>query len=415
MKKTFAKVLSVMLALMLLVSAVAVLPAAAAENEYTAALGYTDSSWSSQTGFGADSSVQTTVSGDGTYTLSWDASAADALVFVIDIVGGGEALSGSALTDMTISVDGNDVPVNVAKVLTGDIEGNGNWRMEIYNEYGAGTKENPPIDPAAISFGSNLTVTFTLGEAGAAPAADEEPVEETEAPVETEAEEPAAEVAPFDANGTYNAYLLLQTPNWTYRDAWNSANGVGSEYWGSFIYGNETSEKYGVVTDAVVAGNGTYTISLTDFGTIISDDFTTASQDYFNVLGISTDIPLTDDVQITDVKLIIDGQTRHTYKEAYLDPDETAYVKVLIQNIWNEDVKEISYYPAPTSSVEIQFTVSGFAYDAEQPAEETEPVAVEAPAAEESGSSATGIIIAVVVIAAVVVVAVVVMKKKKAA
>lgn len=143
-----------------------------------------------------------------------------------------------------------------------------------------------------------------------------------------------------------------------------SDNGIGSEHWGDFIFGNETNEKYGVVTDAVVAGNGTYTVSVTDFGTIFADDFKTAGQEWFNLLFISTDIPMDENVKVTDVKLIIDGKTVHKYAEAYLDPDTTDYVKILIQNIWNEDVKEISYYAAPTTSLEMSFTISGFDYDA---------------------------------------------------
>ena len=564
MKKTIARLLSVMLVLTLLVSGMAVLPAAAAENEFTATLGYANSDWSAQE-WGDNAS--TTVTGDGTYTLSWDGAASDALVFVVDIAGAQEALAAEgktySLTDLTVSVDGKELPVDVSKVVTGDLEENGNWRIEIYNEYGA-TKESAPVDPAAVAFETNLTVTFTIetvemaveeGETSAelpeefelfiayggdkeaendwgwgytgadvegitavtskikvgetatvsltfatptvnswyfAPclvaedvtavgavdftvtckidgeevavdmAADSEgktwwtedtgdytkdscirlaggynewaaqyiaepasftTIEYTvtlnavsgiseEAAEETE---PAA-AAEVDLNGTYNVYLMLQTPNWTYRDAWNSGNGIGSDYFGDFIYGNETNEKYGVVTDAVIAGNGTYTVSVTDFGTIFADDFAAASQDYFNILGLSTDIPLNDTIQITDVKLIVDGSTRHTYKEAFLDPDETEYVKVLVQNIWNENVKELSYYPAPSTSLEIQFTVSGFAYDnAEQAVEEeTQPVATE-PAAQtqSSGSSMTGVIVAVVVIAAVAVAVVVVLKKKK--
>ncbi len=240
----------------------------------------------------------------------------------------------------------------------------------------------------------------------------------TGAAVEVEEETPVAEV---DLNGTYNAYLLLQTPNWTYRDAWNSANGIGSEYWGNFIWGNETAVSYGVVTDAVIAGNGTYTISITDFGTVFADDFAAAGQEYFNILGFTSDIPLGDTVKISDVKLIIDGQERHSVADGYQNPDDKEYMNILIQNIWNDDVKEISYYPAPTTSLEIQFTVSGFAYDKEAPVEETEPaveetepVATEPAVVEEPESSNTGlivgIVIAVVVVAAVVVV---VLKKKK--
>lgn len=186
-------------------------------------------------------------------------------------------------------------------------------------------------------------------------------------------------------SGVYNAYLGLQTPNWTYRNVWNDSLGVGSEYWGQFIYGNETGETYGVVTDAEVAGNGTYTVSITDFGTIFEDDFAAAGQDYFNLLFISTDIPLSDSISITDVTLKIDGKTIETYDEAFLDPDETEYVKILIQNIWNDDVAEISYYSAPTESLEMSFTISGFNYDNEAAmAEEEETTAADTESSDDS-------------------------------
>ena len=372
-------------------------------SEFVCGLGLVASDWSTSTDFGASSAVQTTVTGDGTYTLSYDGACADLGIVVVDIIGAQEALGSNGLTyqvtELTLTIDGQEVAVDLSKVLTGDLEENGNYRIDLYNMYGDSAAD-PALDNT-LAVAENLTLTFTIA---TVEYVAEEPVEETE---------PAAEV---DLNGTYNVYLMLQTPNWTYRDAWNSGNGIGSDYFGSFIYGNETSEKYGVVTDAVIAGNGIYTVSVTDFGTIFADDFAAAGQDYFNILGLSTDIPLNDSIQITDVKLIIDGSTRHSYKEGFLDPDETEYMKVLVQNIWNENVKELSYYPAPTTSLEIQFTVSGFAYDnAEQAVEETEPVATEPVVEEAEGGNATGIIIAVVAVAAVAVVAVVVMKKKKAA
>lgn len=372
---------------------------------YTAKLGYANSDWSAQEW---GDNAYTTVTTNGSYSISWDGAGTDALVFVIDIVGAeadllaaGEELT---VTALEVLVDGNPIAVDLSKIVVGDLEDNGNIRIEIYNEYG-NTKADPPVDPAAVSFATNLTINFTVATVAAAPDVDE-PVDEPDAPA-----------AVFDPAGSYNAYLLLQTPNWTYRDPWNSANGIGSDYWGNFIYGNETSQTYGTVTDAVVAGNGTYSITITDFGTIFEDDFATAGQDYFNILGVSTDIPLSDDIVITDVKVIVDGKTRHTDASAFLDPDDTEYVKILIVNIWNPDKNEISYYPAPTESLEIQFTISGFNYDkagSEEAPTTDGTTDTETPAAEEPAGN-TGLIIAIV--AAVVVVGVVVfvvIKKKKA-
>lgn len=565
------RTLATLLVLVMMVAMLGAMSVSATETGYVAGLGLTASDWSVSTGFGVDATVQTTVTGDGTYTLKYEGACLDLGILVVDIVGAQADLDANnqtyEVTELKLTVDGAEVPVDLSKVLAGDLEANGNFRIDLYNMYGD-SKNDPSLDNTT-TVAESLELTFTIATVdkaaeGAGEVITEVPEEfdlfiayggdkaaendwawgytgtdvegitattakikvgETQtvsltfdggnvnswyfAPClvapgagtaitaidftvtckidgadvaidmaanpdgttwwaeatgdhaiencvrlaggynewatqyipepagfttieytvtlnsvsggEAPAEEEAAPSVVFDPNGSYNAYLGVQTPNWTYRDAWNSANGIGSDYWGDFIYGNETSEKYGKVTDAVIAGNGTYTVSVTDFGTVFADDFNTAGQEYFNLLYVSTDIPRSDDVTISDVKLIIDGKTVHTYDEAFLDEDEVDYFKVLIQNIWNADVAEISYYPAPSKSLEMQFTVSGFAYDNEsQAVEETEPAtepATEAPATEEpaESGSATGIIIAVVAVVAVVAVgAVVVLKKKKA-
>lgn len=371
----------------------------------------------------------TTVSGDGDYTVAISAADVESdgtadvglNVFCVDVVGLGASVPDvSAITvdALTVTADGEDVPVDISKIKFGDIEDNGNFRIEIYNAWGSGTADDSPIgDAAAFTFADTLSVDFTLS--GIVYGAPEASGEEEEA-------SPAGEVD-LDA-GVYNAYLGLQTPNWTYRDPWNSVNGIGSDNWGQFVINNDTGEKYGTVTDAVIEGNGTYTVSITDFGTIFADDFAAAGQDYFNLIYVDTDIPLSDSITISDVQLKIDGSTKHTDATGYPDPDEKEYVKILIQNIWNSDKAEISYYPAPTSSLEITFTVSGFNYDnpnagevvedtAEGVAESSEPVVTSddtTTAVEESGSNtAVIVVVVIVVVAAVAVVCGVVVSKKK--
>lgn len=320
--------------------------------------------------------------------------------------------------DITCKIDGVEVPINMEADAEGKTwwsEGTGAYTGEdclrlagAYNEWGAQYIAKP------TNF-STIEYTITLNAVKLAVVKEPEVVE-----------------IPIDLNGTFNAYLMLQTPNWTFRDAHDSANGIGSAVWGQHITNNDSGVNYGVVTDAVIAGNGTYTVSITDFGTIFADDFAAASQDYFNIIAVSTDIPKSDKISITDVQLIVDGQVRHKYDTAYLNGDAKETIQILIQNIWNADVKEIGYYPAPSSSLEIQFTVSGFAYDkaAEEPVvTPTEPQATEpeattpattAPAASDPADTApknntgliVGIVIAVVAVGAVA--AVVVLKKKKA-
>ncbi len=311
-----------------------------------------------------------------------------------------------------VTFDGTDVTSQVDLTVraegiswaedTGEYKGNAIRLAGGYNEWG----DKFVTPPASVK---EIMYTITVKSIGAKGAEGE-----TEAP----------EASGFDPKGEYNAYLGIQTPNWTYRNAWNDKGYTDDpSLWGDFIYGNETKEKYGKVTDAVVKGNGTYTVSLTDFGSIVADDFKTANQDYFNLLFISTDIPLSDNVKVTDVKIIMDGKTVKTFDEAFLDPDDKEYVKILIANIWNKEIGELPYYAAPAESVEMQFTISGFDYDNPDAKEETEAPTTTAKdnsadtttKADENEKEDGGfpVVPVVVVVVVVVIVAVVAMMSKK--
>lgn len=255
------------------------------------------------------------------------------------------------------------------------------------------------------------------------------------APVE---EDPQFE---FDPNGTYHAYLGVQTPTWIFRNAFNDASyGLdvdGGAYFGElgFVDGGWVAQG-GTFTDVEITGNGTYTVSLTGFdfsgefngATILGTDGT------FNLLFVSTDLPRNDDVVISNVVLKMDGKEITTQAEPFLDPDQKEVQSILLANIWNNEISPLPYYAAPTDSIEISFTVSGFANDAEVAAPETTPEttpvepadgnntdssADTAPADDETSGESSGFpTVAVVgIVAAVVVVAagagVVVAKKKK--
>ena len=381
------------------------------------------------------------ITGDGSYTVSMEAKETQSLApfNALEVVNGETVLgTGAVITVDSISINGEDVELQ-GPSYTCSADGAGvTTRVNLYNEWNApdatavagedGHLDNRIADgdlesatacliPSdLIASVDSIEVNFTVSGFGTEAVAAEG----------TATEETAAATTAFDASGSYNAYLGIQTPNWTYRDAWNSANGIGSDSWGQFMVNNDSGEQYGVVTDAVVEGNGTYTVSVTDFGTVFADDFAAAGQDYFNLLYISTDIPKTDDVKVTDVTLKVDGKTIQTYADAYLDEDDAEYVKILIQNVWNEDVATIAYYNAPAESVEMSFTISGFDYDAEQEAVVEEATTAETPVEttveaaastekEASSSSNTTVVVVVVicvVVVAAIVVAVVLGKKK---
>ncbi|MGN0598424.1 MAG: hypothetical protein ACI4JK_00905 [Oscillospiraceae bacterium] len=246
---------------------------------------------------------------------------------------------------------------------------------------------------------------------------------------------------------SYHAYIGVQSASYTFRNAWNEPNyGQGVVSDDGMVYfdqltgwenpGNIAVNKGGVFTDAEITGDGTYTVSVTDF------DF--GEDETLNLLFVSTDIPLESGITFSDVKVKMDGNTKYTFDEAYLNPDDKEYVSPMCINIWNDDLGKqdgLFGYMMPENSIEIQFTVSGTGVEAETTEAETEAetTAAETEASEEiteaeteaettaaeteaapadtqpaeESSSNVGVIIAIVAAVVVVAVVVVVVVKKK--
>lgn len=185
------------------------------------------------------------------------------------------------------------------------------------------------------------------------------------------------EAAAVTYSGEYNAYMGIQTNTtlWIFRNAYDDATyGFGTEEFkglSSVAAGAVTSYE-GTFTDAVIDGDGTYTVTLEN------PDF--QDEERLSLLYISTDIPLSDSVKVTDVQVKFDGSTKYTFDEAVLDKDSKEYVKILCQNDWNKDVKDLFFYPWPTKKIELTFTISGLGYESQKQAEPTEAPVVEEPA-----------------------------------
>lgn len=239
-----------------------------------------------------------------------------------------------------------------------------------------------------------------------------------------------AEAVAVDLDGTYNAYFGIQTPTYTFRNSYDDATyGLGTDTFNQLTgwVDDVATAMPGTITDTVIEGNGTYKVSLTDFD--FSTDF--AEAEAFNLIFVSTDMPVNDQIQITDVKLIMDGKTVYTFDNYYQDP-EVSNVKMLLVNGYNAELPVFSY-AVPKTSIEIEFTVAGFNYDkaveevvaTEAPTQEpTEtPTATPTEAVQEtmtdSAESSTntglivGIVIGVVVVAGIVTFAVINNKKKQ--
>lgn len=73
-----------------------------------------------------------------------------------NVSGGGGSIGGNSGTSLSF---------DNSKLVFGDIETNGNLRLELYNEYGA-TKNDPGLNIADVSFNNKIEVTFTLSGTG---------------------------------------------------------------------------------------------------------------------------------------------------------------------------------------------------------------------------------------------------------
>lgn len=106
------------------------------------------------------------VTKDGTYTVYCElADVADAGVFCVDLLELNTLVKDPAalrVSDIHVILDdATELAIDQSRIVTGDLEENGNLRIEIFNRYGA-TAENPPFAATDFAFNSKLAVTFTI-------------------------------------------------------------------------------------------------------------------------------------------------------------------------------------------------------------------------------------------------------------
>lgn len=253
--------------------------------------------------------------------------------------------------------------------------------------------------------------------------------------------------AEFDPNGEYHAYFgLQQKESWIFRDEWyQKENGLGGTSWkktegldyesGLFRSGQNGLEAIegATVTDAVIKGNGTYTVGVEGLNGVLSDA-ESEKQAVMSMIYVSTDIPWSakgNPVTISDVKLTLDGMDQVLpaevfYPMEYIEKD-CAIIRFDPFNLYQKDKGTYADCPSiltPRDTIQITFTVSGFANDNPDAVEATpEP----APATDDANSSSssssdsksdgggigTGAIIAIVVVVVIVIAAIVVVATKK--
>lgn len=102
------------------------------------------------------------------YKVTYTGSRADGMINLVEVKNLVKAFPNASLTLNKVECDGLEITFDPTKILYGDLENKGNYRIELYNTYG-GSKGNSAFSGETASgtvpglgFTSTTTVTFTL-------------------------------------------------------------------------------------------------------------------------------------------------------------------------------------------------------------------------------------------------------------
>ena len=142
--------------------------------ECQATMIFADGTWGCQNwGYNEDGNGSVMVKGDGTYTMTLNGAGSSIAIFAIDFIGLSNAVGAEninvKLNTCVMDDWGTKLPFDNAKLVTGDIEGNGNFRADIYNEWdgsGINSDETCGLDRNAVNFSERIGVTFSISGIG---------------------------------------------------------------------------------------------------------------------------------------------------------------------------------------------------------------------------------------------------------
>ena len=109
----------------------------------------------------------------GQHTFTYEGSCSDAMVFALDFQGLMGKYPNTFVRIDEMKCDGNAIKFNANNFFYGDIEGNGNYRVELFNIYGKGAAGGKVLNSAfsnsqnigsepAVHFNNSLEVTYTV-------------------------------------------------------------------------------------------------------------------------------------------------------------------------------------------------------------------------------------------------------------
>lgn len=189
------------------------------------------------------------------------------------------------------------------------------------------------------------------------------------------------EKAAVDLNGTYHATLGVQTCTMLWISRWGYYDEIINPAFGTdknaiLNSGSEKTKNYveyaGTFNDATIEGNGTYTVSLT------GADF--AEEVLFGQMHIATDIPVCDEITFSNIIVKINNRTLISFDEAFMESEKkylAGGMVILAMNHWRKPLEDMLIEKGLSvtgngvecligggdDTIELTFTVSGFAYD----------------------------------------------------
>ncbi|MBP5799161.1 MAG: hypothetical protein J6W43_04530 [Prevotella sp.] len=142
--------------------------------ECQATMIFADGTWGCQNwGYNDNGEGSVMVKGDGTYSMTLHGAGSGVAIFAIDFIGLSNAVGAEninvKLNTCVMDDWGTKLAFDNAKLVTGDIEGNGNFRADIYNEWdgsGTGSDETCGVDRSAVNFSKRIGVTFVVSGIG---------------------------------------------------------------------------------------------------------------------------------------------------------------------------------------------------------------------------------------------------------
>ena len=176
----------------------------------------------------------------------------------------------------------------------------------------------------------------------------------------------------LDKGSEYHAYMTITAQeSWVYRSRFfQKDQGVDYKYFDQLVTSLDRAEAEpvgGKFEDAVIAGNGHYTLKLTDINGKLSEGSDNAE---LAILGFTTDVPYDQGIKFDNVNVKIDGVDKGTLSgdSVYYDKDdkeEPGLCTVEIVNSWQNECGNPLSLMLAQDSIEISFDVTGFNYDNE--------------------------------------------------